>query len=67
MSLPVHPEGPTPTFDAEVLDGETADVDEPTVDEDGERVVDSNASPDVVDKARADHLAAGIYDDENAG
>lgn len=63
-SFPVNPEVPIPTFDPEVLDDEVAD-DEPTVDEDGERLPD--ATPDAVDKARADRLAAGIPDDETAG
>lgn len=59
---------PAPPFVPSADDGDDDDAVEvavPTVDDDGERVLDPDANDDLVDSARADRVAAGARDDED--
>lgn len=60
---------PTPPFVPSADDGDDDDLATdavPTVDDDGERVLDPDANDDLVDSARADRLAAGARDEDDA-
>ncbi len=61
MSSPHPPFVPTPDDD-DRADESVAPV--PTMEEDGDRVLDPDADQDAVDSARADRVATGADDDE---
>jgi len=54
---------PIPNFIPVVPPPSDDDLESPTIEEDGETVLDPDADPDRIDSAEADRLAAGADDE----